>query len=82
MEVPLSHRNHCSWNASSAVPPLIMWLTYVTESHICIIYTSAASLAHKKWELMHFLSVKEYETNLEVTKFKILNLNMNIIYLF
>ena len=30
---PLSHRKHCSWNASPVVPPLILWLCDITLRH-------------------------------------------------
>ena len=32
-ESPLSHRKHCSWNASSVVSPLILWLCDITLCH-------------------------------------------------
>ena len=49
---PLSHRKHCSWNASSVVPPLIPWLCAITLCHRAIqsgYLCLAAILAHKIW---------------------------------
>ena len=33
IEASLSHRNQCSWNASTAVQPLILWLCDITLHH-------------------------------------------------
>ena len=32
-ETLISYKNHCSWNASSPVPPLILWLCDITLCH-------------------------------------------------
>ena len=37
-EAPVSHRKHCSWNTSSVVPHLILWLCDITGSDIWVIY--------------------------------------------
>ena len=39
VEAPLSHRKHCSWNASSTVPPSILWFCDITlHHHFLVIY--------------------------------------------
>ena len=51
-EAPLSHSKHCSWNASSVVPPLILWICDITLCHrVTHLYNlcPAASLACKNW---------------------------------
>ena len=45
-EVPLSHTKHCSWNASSVVPPFILWLCDITLQTICFL---TAVLQRKNW---------------------------------
>ena len=47
-----SHRKHCSWNASSLAPPLILWLCDITLRHHVThlhYWCLAASLARKNW---------------------------------
>ena len=47
-EAPLSHRNQCSWNASSELPPpLIPWLCDITLRHTFANHCPTASL--KNW---------------------------------
>ena len=51
-EAPLSHRKHSSLNASSVVPPLILWLCYITlhhhATHLHNVFQVASS-ALKNW---------------------------------
>ena len=52
-EAPLSHRKHCSWNASSVAPPLSCHTT--SSCQCCIIYAWRIDW-HKKW-IQHSCSV-------------------------
>ena len=50
VQAPLSHRKHCSRNASSVVPPLITWLCDITLCHrVTHLHNQfpAATLAYK-----------------------------------
>ena len=40
-----------AWNASSVVPPLILWLLDITTSHVCIIYVYFHSRREENWTL-------------------------------
>ena len=51
-EAPLSYSKQCTWNTSSVVPPLILWLCDIVPCHHVAHFHSfnrAASLAHKTW---------------------------------
>ena len=51
-EAPLSHRKQSSWNTSSVVQPLIVWLCYITvHHHVTHLHEvfPVASLARKNW---------------------------------
>ena len=51
-EAPLSHRKHCSWNASSVISLYISWLCDITLCHhVTHLYNLSlpASLAPKNW---------------------------------
>ena len=45
----LSHRKHCSWNASSAVRPLTLWLCDITLHHHLHNLFLLATLKHQIW---------------------------------
>ena len=44
----LSYRKHCSWNASSVAPPLILWLCDI-ELHHHVTHLHNLCLACKNW---------------------------------
>ena len=61
-EAYLSHRRRCSWNTSSVVPLLIMWLLYITPCHHGIhLHNSCqtATLACESWCIEFLLSIWE-----------------------